>query len=146
MYTCTQQGCTGLVEFPRFNHPRNLLRSRSGRCGEWANCFTLLCRALGYDTRYVYDVTDHVWCEVRNTTSPHVDPVPLFENKINCLLKSRRDFEWGSLGVMTGGVIPQLPDMNSSVHKRAVVCLFLQYVYSQKRNMRQLNRYIKVFS
>nr|CAG4643966.1 EOG090X06HD [Lepidurus arcticus] len=61
-YTCAT--CTSSHRFPRYNQPEKLLETRTGRCGEWANCFTLLCRSLGWDTRYVMDWTDHVWTEV----------------------------------------------------------------------------------
>lgn len=48
-----------------------------GRCGEYANCFTFLCRCLGYDARYIYATFDHVWTEIYSPFQKrwiHVDP------------------------------------------------------------------------
>ncbi|KAM4689270.1 peptide-N(4)-(N-acetyl-beta-glucosaminyl)asparagine amidase isoform 2-T2 [Discoglossus pictus] len=69
--------CQHSNRFPRYNDPGRLLESRCGRCGEWANCFTLCCRALGLEARYVWDSTDHVWTEVFSTSQSrwlHCDP------------------------------------------------------------------------
>ena len=35
----------------RYNCPRKLMETRVGRCGEWANVFTLFCLALDFDAR-----------------------------------------------------------------------------------------------
>nr|XP_027188488.1 peptide-N(4)-(N-acetyl-beta-glucosaminyl)asparagine amidase isoform X2 [Cicer arietinum] len=61
LYRCTV--CSRLTRFPRYNDPKKLVETREGRCGEWANCFTLYCRAFGYESRLIVDFTDHVWTE-----------------------------------------------------------------------------------
>lgn len=76
-YFCGTNSCNATTEFPRYNDIQKLLVTRSGRCGEFANCFTFLCRCLKYDARYIYCTSDHVWTEVYNHTKKrwiHVDP------------------------------------------------------------------------
>ncbi|XP_035788576.1 peptide-N(4)-(N-acetyl-beta-glucosaminyl)asparagine amidase-like [Anopheles albimanus] len=73
VYRC----CGQLRRFYRYNDVEKLLHTRRGRCGEWANCFTFLCRCLGYEARYVFSTGDHVWTEVwseRRQRWIHVDP------------------------------------------------------------------------
>uniref|UniRef100_A0A914L5Q3 Thioredoxin domain-containing protein n=1 Tax=Meloidogyne incognita TaxID=6306 RepID=A0A914L5Q3_MELIC len=62
LYNC--ENCKEELRFPRYNNPAKLLETRKGRCGEYANCFALCCRALGLQTRSVIDNLDHVWVEV----------------------------------------------------------------------------------
>ncbi|CAO1346302.1 unnamed protein product [Diamesa serratosioi] len=73
-FKCT---CNNVSEFHRYNDIEKLLVTRIGRCGEFANCFTFLCRCLGYDARYVYSTSDHVWTEVYSHSKNrwiHLDP------------------------------------------------------------------------
>ena len=83
--------CSRSLVLAGYNDPAKLLQTRTGRCGEWANCFTLVCRSLGhsdridafrigfegqlfpeqfgrpargYEARHVHDWTDHVWTEI----------------------------------------------------------------------------------
>ncbi|KAI9009402.1 hypothetical protein CLU79DRAFT_775013 [Phycomyces nitens] len=62
LYKC--QKCRKITRFPRYTSIPKLLETRRGRCGEWADCFTLCCRSVGAEARLVLDTTDHVWTEI----------------------------------------------------------------------------------
>ncbi|CAR28909.1 ZYRO0F14762p [Zygosaccharomyces rouxii] len=61
LYKCN--ACGTETRFARYNDPVKLLETRKGRCGEWANLFTLILKSFGLEARYVWNREDHVWNE-----------------------------------------------------------------------------------
>lgn len=61
LYRCNVEGY--ITRFPRYNDPIKLLETRTGRCGEWCNLFTLILKTFGLEARYIWNKEDHVWCE-----------------------------------------------------------------------------------
>ena len=68
--------CGHVTRFVRANDVGYALHSsRRGRCGEYSACFLSVLTALKLEARWVFDTTDHVWCEAKlGGEWVHLDP------------------------------------------------------------------------
>ena len=68
--------CNHCTRFVRANDVGYALHaSRRGRCGEYSAAFLAVLTALKLEARWVFDTTDHVWCEAKlGSEWVHLDP------------------------------------------------------------------------
>lgn len=72
-YVCSK--CLHMTKFPRYNNVAKVLDTRRGRCGEYSALMVRLLTALGYKSRWVTDIADHLWVEVLlDNKWTHFDP------------------------------------------------------------------------
>jgi peptide-N4-(N-acetyl-beta-glucosaminyl)asparagine amidase len=91
------RACAAPTRVPRYNNPARLLTWRRGRCGEWANAFTAVAIALGFDARHVTDWSDHVWTEVWSPGRRRYVHVDSCEAAVDAPLLYERG--WGKKGL-----------------------------------------------
>lgn len=55
LHVCKDKNCATERRFPRYGKVSTLLRTKEGRCGEWAHLFYVILRAKHIESRYVWN-------------------------------------------------------------------------------------------
>jgi peptide-N4-(N-acetyl-beta-glucosaminyl)asparagine amidase len=53
--------------YPRYTSFKKLMETKFGRCGEMAAIFSFVAAIMGLESRFIVDLDDHVWSEVKIT-------------------------------------------------------------------------------
>lgn len=69
LHQCIRGGCGATRRFVRYGQIRPLMRTREGRCGEWAHLFYAFLRVAGVEARYIWNrlVQSHATEEQRRS-------------------------------------------------------------------------------
>ena len=116
-YTCPS--CHAVRVVSRENDPLAILRTRVGRCGEFAIMYTCILLALGHQARLLLTLkSDHVWAEVR--VRGKWVPVDVSAEDVSRLITDRYLFQkWGWKLVDLYAIAPgQLPVLVGETYQK----------------------------
>ena len=114
------RACGAVTRFPRYNDVQKVLRTRTGRCGEYSQVLLQLAHALGWRARLVVDWTDHMWIELKvPEETPGAEGAE--DNEAAAAVAERGGAAAATAGETSGRpLVPLMMSLRRRVGKRAV--------------------------
>ena len=114
------RACGAVTRFPRYNDVQKVLRTRTGRCGEYSQVLLQLAHALGWRARLVVDWTDHMWIELKvPEETPGAEGAE--DNEAAVAVAARGGAAAATAGEASGRpLVPLMMSLRRRVGKRAV--------------------------